>query len=58
MLPPGYKQTGRVHTDRGHIGLLGDMDAVKQCVSLLLDERARRKGRNPRAATKRVPSSA
>lgn len=41
MLPPGYKviKNGLVKTDRGHVGLLGDLEAVGQCLLALLDGR-------------------
>ncbi|KAI0014200.1 hypothetical protein F4779DRAFT_211385 [Xylariaceae sp. FL0662B] len=44
MLPPGYElvRGGRVSSDRGHITLLGDLDAVGR--ALLAVVRGRRKG--------------
>lgn len=44
MLPPGYElaRDGRVSTDRGHITMLGDLDAVGR--ALLAVVRGRRKG--------------
>lgn len=44
MLPKGYEyvQGGRVRTERGHVGLLGDLDAVGKCLCAMLE--ARRKG--------------
>ncbi len=44
MLPPGYAlaRDGRVSTDRGHITMLGDLDAVGR--ALLAVGRGRRKG--------------
>ncbi|KAI0180824.1 hypothetical protein GGR52DRAFT_6713 [Hypoxylon sp. FL1284] len=44
MLPPGYElaRGGRVSTDRGHITMLGDLDAVGR--ALLAVVRGRRKG--------------
>lgn len=44
MVPPGYKlvKGGMVRTERGHVGLLGDLEAVGKC--LLAVGEARRKG--------------
>ena len=44
MLPAGYKcaRGGRVRTERGHVGMLGDLEAVGRCLAALV--RARREG--------------
>ena len=44
MLPEGYKAVkgGVVATDRGHISLLGDLEAVGKCLSVVI--RARKRG--------------
>lgn len=44
MLPEGYEcaEGGRVRTERGHVGLLGDLEAVGRC--LLAIGEARRRG--------------
>ena len=44
MLPPGYTYVagGKVRTERGHVGLLGDLEAVGKCLISLI--KARRKG--------------
>lgn len=44
MLPVGYECTrgGRVRTERGHVGLLGDLEAVGRC--LIAVREARRRG--------------
>lgn len=38
MLPPGYRviKDGLVRTDRGHVGLLGDLEGVGQCLLALI----------------------
>lgn len=38
MLPTGYRaiKNGLVKTDRGHVGLLGDLEAVGQCLMALI----------------------
>lgn len=42
MLPPGYRiiKDGLVKTDRGHAGLLGDLEAVGRCLLALVRGRA------------------
>ncbi|KAJ5577941.1 uncharacterized protein N7459_006905 [Penicillium hispanicum] len=44
MLPPGYRviKDGLVKSDRGHVGLLGDLEGVGQCLRAIL--RGRREG--------------
>lgn len=44
MLPPGYRiiKDGLVKSDRGHVGLLGDLEGVGQCLQALV--RGRREG--------------
>lgn len=39
MLPEGYRCAKRVAVDRGHIGLLGDLEGVGKCVDALVKER-------------------
>ncbi|KAJ5915542.1 hypothetical protein N7466_011475 [Penicillium verhagenii] len=44
MLPPGYRiiKGGLVKSDRGHVGLLGDLEGVGQCLRAIV--RGRREG--------------
>lgn len=44
MLPPGYRviKNGLAKSDRGHVGLLGDLEGVGQCLLALV--RGRREG--------------
>lgn len=44
MLPTGYEcvSGGKIRTERGHVGLLGDLEAVGKCLMSLID--GRRKG--------------
>ncbi|RHZ67943.1 uncharacterized protein CDV56_109096 [Aspergillus thermomutatus] len=44
MLPPGYRiiKGGLVRSERGHVGLLGDLEGVGQCLRALV--RGRREG--------------
>lgn len=44
MLPPGYRiiKDGLVKSDRGHVGLLGDLEGVGQCLRAIA--RGRREG--------------
>lgn len=44
MIPQGYRliKDGLVRSERGHLGLLGDMDGVGQCLRVLI--RGRREG--------------
>ena len=46
MLPKGYEvclvKGGRVRTERGHVGLLGDLESVGRCLESVI--RARREG--------------
>ncbi|KAL8690137.1 MAG: hypothetical protein Q9218_004354 [Villophora microphyllina] len=41
MLPPGYECVtgGKVRTERGHVGLLGDLNAVGKCLISIIDGR-------------------
>ena len=43
MLPEGYRcaEGGRMRTERGHVGLLGDLEAVGRCLLALIQERRR-----------------
>ncbi|KAJ5392092.1 hypothetical protein N7509_007582 [Penicillium cosmopolitanum] len=44
MLPPGYRiiKNGLVKSDRGHVGLLGDLEGVGECLRAII--RGRREG--------------
>lgn len=44
MLPPGYRiiKNGLVKSDRGHVGLLGDLEGVGQCLQSII--RGRKEG--------------
>ena len=44
MLPPGYRiiKDGLVKSDRGHVGLLGDLEGVGQCLKAI--QRGRKEG--------------
>ncbi|CAI7603880.1 unnamed protein product [Penicillium manginii] len=44
MLPPGYRiiKNGLVKSDRGHVGLLGDLEGVGECLRAVI--RGRREG--------------
>ncbi|KAI4186109.1 MAG: hypothetical protein L6R41_003681 [Letrouitia leprolyta] len=44
MLPEGYRHVpgGKVRTERGHVGLLGDLEAVGKCLLSIIE--ARKKG--------------
>ena len=44
QLPEGYRcvKGGRVETDRGHVGLMGDLEGMGRCIEAVID--ARRKG--------------
>lgn len=46
MLPEGYKcaKGGRVKTERGHVGLLGDLEAVGRCLGSVIEGRRRGTG--------------
>lgn len=43
QLPEGYRcvKGGRVESDRGHVGLLGDLEGVGQCLAAVADARAK-----------------
>lgn len=43
QLPCGYRcvRNGRIESDRGHVGLLGDMEGVGKCLAAILDARHR-----------------
>ena len=43
QLPEGYRcvKGGRVETDRGHVGLLGDLEGVGQCLNAVIEARQR-----------------
>lgn len=44
QLPPGYRcvTNGRVESERGHVGLLGDLEGIGKCLAAIVE--ARRKG--------------
>jgi pimeloyl-ACP methyl ester carboxylesterase len=44
QLPDGYRcvKGGRVESDRGHVGLMGDLEGMGRCIGAVID--ARRKG--------------
>ena len=46
MLPPGYvcAEGGRVRTERGHVGLLGDLEAVGKLLAAVIEGRRKRTG--------------
>ena len=39
MLPPGYTCAQKVAVDRGHLSLLGELEAVGKCVQAIVKER-------------------
>ncbi|KIX07890.1 uncharacterized protein Z518_02544 [Rhinocladiella mackenziei CBS 650.93] len=43
QLPEGYRcvKGGRVESDRGHVGILGDLEGVGQCLEAVIDARAK-----------------
>jgi len=43
QLPEGYRcvKGGRVESDRGHVGLLGDLEGVGRCLEAVVDARAK-----------------
>ena len=43
MLPEGYRcaEGGRIRTERGHVGLLGDLEAVGRCLLAMIRDRRR-----------------
>ncbi len=43
MLPAGYEYTpgGKVRTERGHVGLLGDLEALGKCLTSVIEGRNR-----------------
>ncbi|KAK4936901.1 hypothetical protein LTR28_010017, partial [Elasticomyces elasticus] len=47
MLPPGYRlsQGGIVSSERGHVTLLGDLEAVGRCLNALAAARKKGVGR-------------
>ncbi|KAL8732707.1 MAG: hypothetical protein Q9181_003863 [Wetmoreana brouardii] len=49
MLPVGYEcaRGGKVRTERGHVGLLGDLDAVGKCLNSLIEGRSKGIGFGP-----------
>lgn len=52
--PEGYKivKNGLVRSDRGHIGLLGDLEAVGQCLQAIINARSRGVGMGKPGAEK------
>ncbi|EAW11864.1 uncharacterized protein ACLA_006210 [Aspergillus clavatus NRRL 1] len=49
MLPPGYRviRDGLVQSERGHVGLLGDLEGVGQCLRALIRGRSEGVGCGP-----------
>lgn len=49
MLPAGYKCTpgGKVKTERGHVGLLGDLEAIGKCLVSVIEGRKKGVGLGP-----------
>lgn len=43
QLPEGYRcvKGGRVESDRGHVGIMGDLEGMGQCLEAVVDARAR-----------------
>ncbi|KAK5262272.1 hypothetical protein LTR20_005169 [Exophiala xenobiotica] len=43
QLPEGYRcvKGGRVESDRGHVGLMGDLEGVGRCIEAVIDARAK-----------------
>lgn len=41
QLPTGYRcvKGGRIESDRGHVGLLGDLEGIGRCVSAVVEGR-------------------
>ncbi len=54
MLPPGYvcAKGGRIRTERGHVGLLGDLEAVGKLLAAVIE--GRRKGTGLGVETKEL----
>lgn len=46
QLPTGYRcvRGGRIESERGHVGLLGDLEGVGQCLGAVIDARRRKVG--------------
>ena len=53
MLPQGYQcvKGGRVRTERGHVGLLGDLEAVGKCLIAVMHGRRQGVGLGPDGTT-------
>ncbi|KAI4274959.1 MAG: hypothetical protein L6R38_005992 [Xanthoria sp. 2 TBL-2021] len=51
MLPAGYKCTpgGKVKTERGHVGLLGDLEAIGKCLVSVIEGRKKGVGLGPQS---------
>ncbi|KAF7176440.1 hypothetical protein CNMCM7691_002569 [Aspergillus felis] len=58
MLPPGYRiiKGGLVKSERGHVGLLGDLEGVGQCLRALIRGRREGVGLGPRPESEPAPS--
>jgi hypothetical protein len=43
QLPSGYRcvKGGRVESDRGHVGLMGDLEGMGRCIAAEIDARAK-----------------
>ncbi|GFF73735.1 uncharacterized protein YJR098C [Aspergillus udagawae] len=59
MLPPGYRiiKGGLVKSERGHVGLLGDLEGVGQCLRALVRGRREGVGLGPGPEPEPAPSS-
>lgn len=59
MLPPGYRiiKNGLVKSDRGHVGLLGDLEGVGECLRAILRGRKEGVGLGSLSPTTTSPTS-
>ncbi|KAI1609645.1 hypothetical protein EDD37DRAFT_570779 [Exophiala viscosa] len=55
QLPEGYRcvKGGRVETDRGHVGLMGDLEGVGRCLEAVIDARTKGVGLGKNQTNKR-----
>ncbi|EXJ87278.1 hypothetical protein A1O3_04237 [Capronia epimyces CBS 606.96] len=55
QLPEGYRcvKGGRVESDRGHVGILGDLEGVGRCLEAVVEARAKGVGRGKDALRNR-----
>lgn len=56
QLPTGYKCVGRVESDRGHVGLLGDLEGVGKCLLAIMKARSRGVGKGANETTQNIAS--